>query len=92
MVLPQNLVERLGLRITDQKVMVAYADERTDECPVAGELIIRVGEQDMETQSVVGLPRSEPLLGQIVLERLDLLVDCTREAWCRGRSRHICRC
>ena len=26
LVLPQDLVERLGLRITDQKVIVTYAD------------------------------------------------------------------
>ena len=78
LVLPQDLVERLGLRITDQKVIVTYADERKDERPVAGGLIIRVGERDMETECVVGPPRSEPLLGQIVLERLDLLVDCAQ--------------
>lgn len=28
LVLPQDLVERLGLRITDKKVIVTYADER----------------------------------------------------------------
>jgi hypothetical protein len=30
----------------------------------------------METDCVVNPPASEPLLGQIILERLDLLVDC----------------
>jgi predicted aspartyl protease len=78
LVLPQDLVERLGLRITDRKVIVTYADERKDERPVAGVLTIRVGERDMETECVVGPPRSEPLLGQIILERLDLLVDCAQ--------------
>lgn len=34
---------------------------------------------EMETECVVGPPGSEPLLGQIVLERLDLLVDCAQE-------------
>jgi predicted aspartyl protease len=78
LVLPQDLVERLGLRITDRKVIVIYADERKDERPVAGVLTIRGGERDMETECVVGPPRSEPLLGQMVLERLDLLVDCAQ--------------
>ena len=76
LVLPQDLVERLGLRISDQKVIVTYADERKDERPVARGLIIQVGDRDMVTECVVGPPRSDPLLGQIVLERLDLLVDC----------------
>jgi len=78
LVLPQDLVERLGLRITDRKVIVTYADERKEERSVARGLIIQVGERDMVTECVVGPPRSEPLLGQIVLERLDLLVDCAQ--------------
>jgi predicted aspartyl protease len=78
LLLPQDLVERLGLRITDRKVIVTYADERKEERPLAGVLTIRVGERSMETECVVGPPRSEPLLGQIVLERLDLLVDCAQ--------------
>jgi predicted aspartyl protease len=78
LLLPQDLVERLGLRITDQKVIVTYADERKEERLVAGGLTVRVGERSMETECVVGPPRSEPRLGQIVLERLDLLVDCAQ--------------
>ena len=74
--LPQDLVERLGLRIMDQKVMVTYADERKEERLMAGVLTIRVGKRSMETRCVVGPPLSEPLLGQIVLEQLDLFVNC----------------
>ena len=32
----------------------------------------------MVTDCVVGPPLCEPLIGQLVLEELDLLVDCTR--------------
>ena len=78
LVLPQDLVERLGLRITDRKVIVTYADERKEERSVARGLIIQVGDRDMVTECVVGPPRSEPLLGRIVLTRLDLLVDCAQ--------------
>ena len=31
----------------------------------------------MNTDCIVGLPLSEPLIGQIVLEALDLVADCT---------------
>ncbi len=76
LVLPQDLVERLGLKIKKEKVIVTYADERKEERPVAGTLTVRVGDRSMETDCIVNPPASEPLLGQIILERLDLLVDC----------------
>ena len=78
LVLPPDLVQRLGLRIMDQKVIVTYADERKEERLMAGVLTIRVGERSMETRCVVGPPLSEPLLGQIVLEQLDLFVNCAQ--------------
>jgi len=74
--LPQDLVERLGLTIKREGVIVTYADERKETRPVAGTLTVRVGDRSMETDCVVNPPASEPLLGQIILERLDLLVDC----------------
>ena len=76
LVLPQDLVEKLGLEITGEKVIVTYANEQKEEIPVAGTLTVRVGNRSMETDCIVGPPVSEPLLGQIILERLDLLVDC----------------
>jgi len=74
--LPQDLVERLGLRITDQKVIVTYADEWKAERPVARGVTVEVGDRSMITECLVGPPRSEPWLGQIILERLDLFVNC----------------
>jgi len=76
LVLPQDLIERLDLIIKKDKVIVTYADERKEERPVAGTLTVRVGDRSMETDCVVNPPTSEPLLGQIIIERLDLLVDC----------------
>jgi len=73
--LPQDLVERLGLDVRDSKVIVSYADERKEERPVAGVVRVKIGDRATETDCIVGPPLSEPLLGQIVLERLDLLVD-----------------
>jgi clan AA aspartic protease len=76
LVLPQNVVERLGLE-TRRTVIVSYADERKEERPVAGPLTIRIGDRFMNTDCIVGPPLSEALIGQIVLEELDLLADCT---------------
>ena len=76
LVLPQNVVERLGLP-TRRTVVVTYADERKEERPVAGPLTIRIGDRFMTMDCVVGPPLSEALVGQVVLESLDLIADCT---------------
>ncbi len=76
LVLPQDLVEVLGLREVG-KAIVTYADERKEERPLAGVVTVRVGNRTTSLNCVVGPPNSEPLLGQVVLETMDLLVDCT---------------
>lgn len=75
-VLPQNVVERLGLTAR-RTVVVTYADERKEQRPLAGPVSIRIGNRFMHTDCVVGPPLIEPLIGQIVLEALDLIADCT---------------
>ena len=40
-------------------------------------MTVRIGNRFMNTDCVVGPPLSEPLIGQIVLEALDLVADCT---------------
>ena len=76
LVLPQNVVERLGL---DQQgtVVVTHADERKEERPLAGPVTVRIGNRSLNTDCIVGPPLSEPLIGQIVLEAMDLIADCT---------------
>ena len=76
LVLPENVVGRLGLK-TQRQVVVTYADERKETRPVAGPVTIRIGNRFMISECVVGPPLSEPLIGQIVLEALDLVADCT---------------
>lgn len=71
LMLPQNVVERLGLR-NKGTAFVSYADER----PLAGPVSVRIGNRAMVTDCIVGPPLSEPLIGQVVLERLDLIADC----------------
>ena len=78
LVLPQEVVEKLGLRERG-KVIVAYGDERKEERPRAGIVTVRVADRDTDTDCVVGPPNSEPLVGQIVLEAMDLIVDCVNQ-------------
>jgi predicted aspartyl protease len=79
LVLPRNVVERLGLR-TQRTVIVPYADERKEERPVAGPLTITIGDRFMNADCIVGPPLSESLIGQVVLEELDLMADCVNRA------------
>ena len=72
--LPQDYVEELGLDEMG-KAIVAYADERKEERPVAGPVTVRAGNRFATVNCVVLPPNAEPLLGQIVLEMTDLLVD-----------------
>lgn len=78
LVLPQDLVEALGLR-EEGRAIVTYADERKEERPLAGIVTVRVGNRSTNVNCVVGPPSSEPLLGQIVMEAMDLLVDCSQQ-------------
>ncbi|MBC7105052.1 MAG: aspartyl protease family protein, partial [Firmicutes bacterium] len=48
MVLPEDLVDALGLERWD-RVMVTYADERREQRDTAGPLLVRVGRRRMVT-------------------------------------------
>jgi predicted aspartyl protease len=72
--LPQDLVERLGLP-TNGSIIVTLANEQRVELPRARHLSLAIGDREMDTDCLVGSPQCEPLVGQLVLERLDLIVD-----------------
>ena len=55
LVLPQNLVERLGLK-KQRTVVVTVADERKEERPLAGPVTVRIGNRSMNTDCVVAPP------------------------------------
>ncbi|MFN0148352.1 MAG: retroviral-like aspartic protease family protein [Dehalococcoidia bacterium] len=75
LVLPQDVVEVLGIEQLDTTI-VEYADGRQEERPVAGPVAVEVLGRTRNFDCVVGAPGTEPLLGQVVLEMLDFLVDC----------------
>ena len=72
--LPQDLVEKLGLPMIG-KVIVCLADDTKIELQKANGLRLTIGDREMDTNCLVGPPQCEPLIGQIVLEQLDLIVD-----------------
>jgi clan AA aspartic protease len=75
-ILPQHVVDRLGLAVRGQRV-AEYADGRKDVVSVTGPLIIDLeGRDTLEEALVLG---DEVLIGQTVLEKLDLFVDCQRQ-------------
>jgi clan AA aspartic protease len=73
-VLPKNLVQELGLEKIED-VRVKYADGRVERKEMYGvvrlELKGRVGNFDVLAEN----EESQPLIGQIVLERLDLIIE-----------------
>ncbi len=76
LVIPSTIVQQLGLRILSQQ-LVKYADGRQEAVGVTGPLIIECeGRKTIEDALVTG---DEVLIGQVVLEKLDFLVDCKNQ-------------
>ena len=74
LVLPQDIVDALGLRYV-RKAIVSYADERKEERDIAGVVALTINSRQVNLDCIVGPPASEALIGQVVLEEMDLLVD-----------------
>jgi clan AA aspartic protease len=72
--LPQELTEALGLKKFARRVVV-LADDQKIELDQAGTLSLTIGDREMKTDCLVGPPGCEALVGQIVMEALDLIAD-----------------
>jgi predicted aspartyl protease len=78
LVLPQAVVKQLGLPPAD-KILVRYADGRTARRRGAeGAFVELLGRHGTFT-AIIEPKRETALIGAIVLEDLDLLVDCQRQ-------------
>jgi clan AA aspartic protease len=74
--MPSHVVERLGLARKFKQV-AQYADGRLEEVDVTEPVTLEImNRQTDENALVLG---DEILIGQTVLEKTDLLVDCTRQ-------------
>lgn len=74
LVVPEEIARELGLRHRRTRTVI-YADERREERPV-GLVTIEIGNLSTETECIIGPPGSQILIGQVVLEVLDLIADC----------------
>ena len=74
LVIPEEIAGELGLRHHRTRTVV-YADERREERPVTV-VTITIGNLVTDTEAIIGTAGSEVLIGQVVLETLDLIADC----------------
>jgi clan AA aspartic protease len=75
-IIPSHIVEQLGLSIRGQRV-VEYADGRKDIVDVTGPVLFKILDRDtLEEALVLG---DEVLIGQTVLEKTDVVVDCNSQ-------------
>jgi len=75
-VIPESVALQLGVPSTRIRT-VALADGRRQSVPLAGPLVFEIdGRDTFDDAYVLG---DEVLIGQTVLEKMDLLVDCARQ-------------
>jgi predicted aspartyl protease len=89
LVLPQSLVKELGLPIKKSKARVRYADSRKGLRPEADRVRILLMGRDSNFTAVVEPKRETALIGAIVLDELDFLVDCKNLCLVPRDPRHI---
>jgi clan AA aspartic protease len=75
-VLPADVARNLGLDTPLQRG-VEYADGRKEVVPVTEAIVIAIGHRATSDEALVF--GDEVLIGQTILEKLDLHVDCTNQ-------------
>jgi predicted aspartyl protease len=75
LVLPESVARQLGLPRTGS-TSVRYADRRTATRDIVGRARVEIQGRASVFDAVVEPGRTSALIGAIVLEALDLLVDC----------------
>jgi clan AA aspartic protease len=75
LVIPESIAQQLGLPEKGQST-VRYADRRTETRKVVNQVNVALLGRDGTFKAIVEPGRTDALIGAIVLEDLDLLVDC----------------
>ncbi|MCW3131726.1 MAG: aspartyl protease family protein [Candidatus Methanospirare jalkutatii] len=73
-VLPMDLIQKLGLEKIDE-VNVRYADNSVRRKEVYGWIILEIAGRKAVFDVLAESEGAQPLIGQIVLERLDLVIE-----------------
>jgi predicted aspartyl protease len=76
LVIPSAIATQLGLEVSGS-AQVRYADGRTAERPIAQRIHLSYGGRESVFNAIVEPDRESALIGAIVLEDLDFLVDCS---------------
>ena len=88
LVLPQSVAKQLGLRPID-KVRVRYADGRKAMREIVGGVSVQLLGRQTVLSALVEPKRRTGLIGAIVLEALDLLVNCAHQRLVPRDPRHV---
>lgn len=75
LVIPAHIAQQLGLE-TNGNAKVRYADGRTAERSIVKDVHLTCNGRDSVFSAIVEPERQSILIGAIVLEELDFLVDC----------------
>jgi predicted aspartyl protease len=78
LVIPQSLADRLGLQVGGE-MQVRYADGRTAIRRIAQGIQLKYAGRESLFNAIVEPGRDSVLIGAIVMEDLDLIVDCARQ-------------
>jgi len=73
-VLPKDIVDALGLRKV-REVKVRYASNKVETRPIYGVVTIELKGRSANLDVLVEEKGSQPLIGQVLLELLDLIVE-----------------
>ena len=79
LVLPQRVVDELQLQV-DGEATVRYADHRREKRPLVSNVWLELQGRHGVFSAIVETKRDDALIGAIVLEELDLLVDCATQS------------
>ena len=79
LVLPERAANELGLEQAGE-VSVRYADNRRANRPRVTNVWLQLCDRDGVFSATIEPDRDEALIGAIVLEELDLIVDCATES------------
>jgi predicted aspartyl protease len=77
LVLPKTIADELGF-VVDGETSVRYADQRTAKRTIVRDIRLELCHRHGVFNAIVEPDRKDALIGAIVMEDLDLIVDCTR--------------